>query len=110
MRAFVRATLEQDGSATVEEASSGFEALRILPREKFDLVIVDINMPDINGLELVSFMRRSEAHASTPLIIISTEASEKDRRRGLDLGANEYLSKPFEPQQLRESVRRLVVH
>jgi two-component system, chemotaxis family, chemotaxis protein CheY len=106
MRAFVRATLEEAG-AEVSEAPSGFEALRILPRERFDLVVVDINMPDINGLELVSFMRKSDVHRDTPLIIISTEASARDQERGLSLGANAYLSKPFEPAQLLELVERL---
>jgi two-component system chemotaxis response regulator CheY len=105
MRAFVRAALEDEVAAEVLEASSGFEALRILPRERLALVVVDINMPDINGLELVSFMRRSEAHAKTPVIIISTEASEKDRERGLALGANAFLRKPFQPDELRALVR-----
>ncbi len=66
-------------------------------------MIVDINMPDINGLELISFMRASEQHKSTPVILISTEASERDRERGLALGANAFLSKPFGPEQLRRS-------
>jgi two-component system chemotaxis response regulator CheY len=107
MRAFVRATLEEDGAAEVQEAQSGFEALRLLPRQKFDLVIVDVNMPDINGLELVAFMRKSEPHRETPLLIISTEASARDRERGLSLGANAYLSKPFTPEQLRAMVSEL---
>jgi two-component system chemotaxis response regulator CheY len=108
MRAFVRASLEEAGTAEVEEAQSGFEALRLLPRQKFDLVIVDVNMPDINGLELVSFMRRSDQHKETPLLIISTEASARDRERGLSLGANAYLSKPFQPEQLRQAVTELL--
>jgi len=108
MRAFVRATLEEDGDVEVHEAGSGFEALRVLPRERFDAVIVDINMPDINGLELVSFMRKSEAHRQTPLVIISTEAAERDRERGLALGANAYLSKPFTPEALRATLRDLL--
>jgi two-component system, chemotaxis family, chemotaxis protein CheY len=107
MRAFVRATLEEDGAAEVQEAQSGFEALRLLPRQKFDVVIVDVNMPDINGLELVAFMRKSEPHRATPLLIISTEASARDRERGLSLGANAYLSKPFTPEQLRAMVSEL---
>jgi two-component system chemotaxis response regulator CheY len=104
MRAFVRAALEESGAASVEEASSGFEALRLLPRAELDLVIVDINMPDINGLELVSFMRKSDRHRGTPLIIISTEASARDRERGLALGANAYLKKPFTPDELRTTI------
>lgn len=100
MRAYVRATLEEQWNAQVEEATSGFEALRILPREQFDVVVVDINMPNINGLELISFMRRSETHKDTPLLIISTEASKRDREKAFSLGANAYLAKPFTADQL----------
>lgn len=108
MRAFVRAALEEGGVATeVIEASSGFEALRILPREPFEVAIVDVNMPDVNGLELIRFMRKSDKHASTPLLIISSEASERDRERGLSLGANAYLAKPFTAEALIEVVKRL---
>jgi len=106
MRAFVRAALEVDGSVDVVESVSGFEALRILPRENFDVVIVDVNMPDINGLELVAFLRKTPQHRSTPVIIISTEASSRDQERGIALGANAFLSKPFEPDELRALVAR----
>ena len=85
-RAYVRAALEEMADLQVSEASSGFDALRILPRERFDLLLVDINMPNINGLELISFIRRSETHRDTPLLIISTEASERDRARAIALG------------------------
>ncbi len=57
-------------------------------------------MPDINGLELVSFVRRSEAYREIPLVIISTEGSERDRQKGLELGAQAYLVKPFDPAEL----------
>ena len=103
----MRATLEDDG-ADVTEAANGFEALRILPREDFSLVIVDVNMPDINGLELISFMRKSERHAHTPLLIISTEAAKADREKGLSLGANRFLAKPFSVDALKQSVDDLV--
>lgn len=108
MRAFVRAALEEaEVVREVVEASSGFEALRILPRESFDLAVVDINMPDVNGLELIRFMRGSEAHKETPLLVISSEASERDRERGLSLGANAYLAKPFTAEALVGAVRAL---
>lgn len=107
MRAYVRAALEEDGAVDVAEATSGFDALRLLPREKFDLVIVDINMPNINGLELISFMRKSETHRATPLLIISTEASERDQQRALSLGADAYLPKPFTSEQLLQAVAGL---
>lgn len=108
MRAFVRAALEEAAIVReVVEASSGFEALRVLPREPFALAIVDINMPDVNGLELIRFMRSSEAHKSTPLLVISSESSERDRERGLSLGANAYLAKPFTAEALVGAVRAL---
>lgn len=109
MRAFVRAALEEAAVVReVVEASSGFEALRVLPREAFELAIVDINMPDVNGLELIRFMRSSDAHKSTPLLVISSESSERDRERGLSLGANAYLAKPFTAEALIGAVRALV--
>jgi two-component system chemotaxis response regulator CheY len=88
----------------ITEASSGFEALRCLPREPFDLIVTDINMPDINGLELVSFAKSNDAYRSIPLIIVSTEGAERDRARGLELGADAYLVKPFDAENLREVV------
>lgn len=108
MRAFVRAALESQGLArTIIEAASGFEALRLLPRERFDLAFVDINMPDIHGLEVIKLMRASPAHRNVPLVVISSEASQRDRERGLALGANTWLAKPFTPEQLAETVNRL---
>jgi two-component system chemotaxis response regulator CheY len=108
-RAFVRSTLESEAGVPdveVSEATSGFDALRLLPRGPYDLVITDINMPDINGLELVQFMRKSELHQATPILLISTQSSERDRQRGLRLGANGYLAKPFAGKALVEEVRR----
>jgi two-component system chemotaxis response regulator CheY len=108
MRAFVRATLEaQKLAKTIVEAASGFEALRVLPREKFDLALVDINMPDIHGLEVIKLMRSSPQHRSVPVVVISSEASQRDRERGLALGADSWLAKPFTPEQLVETVRRV---
>jgi len=100
-RAFVRAVLEGEsfaqrlGAAEVTEAKSGFEAMRMLPRGPYDLIITDINMGDINGLELIAFVRKSEHHKNTPLLIISTQSTERDVERGLALGANKFVAKPF---------------
>ena len=106
MRALIVSTLQALGDYDVTEAANGFEALRILPRERFDLVITDINMPDINGLELVSFVRKNENYRDIPLFIISTEGSDRDREKGMALGANAYLVKPFSPEALQQLVRR----
>lgn len=108
-RAFVRAVLEDSqfvasyGPCEVVEATGGFEAMRLLPRGPYDLVVTDVNMADINGLELVQFIRRSEHHKGTPLVLISTQAMERDVARGLSLGADAYLAKPFTAAQLRQT-------
>ncbi len=99
-------TIAALGDFVVIEAGNGFEALRILPQEKVDLVITDINMPDINGLELVSFIRQSPNYKTTPLFIISTEGSVRDREKGMSLGANAYLVKPFSPEELQSLIRQ----
>lgn len=112
MRALVRAMLEDPefadglGGIEVSEASCGFEAMRLLPRGRFALVVTDINMPDINGLELIRFVRASELHRETPIVIISTDAAERDRERALALGADEYVVKPFTAEELRAIVER----
>ena len=109
MRSFVRSALEAGaadlGEVDVVEASGGFEALRLLPRGPYDLVITDINMPDINGLELIQFIRTNEHHRSTPILLISTQSSERDRTRALSLGADGYVAKPFTPEDLRTRVK-----
>ncbi len=109
MRSLLAASLEElEVPVKITEAASGFEALRVLPREDFDLVVTDINMPDINGLELVSFVRNNQRFESIPVVIVSTEGSERDRDKGLRLGADAYLVKPFEPAELREVVSDLL--
>jgi len=108
MRYLIMSTISALGNYEIIEAANGFEALRILPREKVDLVITDINMPDINGLELVSFIKSNPNYKSTPLFIISTEGSERDREKGIQLGADAYLVKPFSPEELQTLVKRFL--
>ena len=109
MRSLLASSLEDlEMPIKVVEAESGFEALRYLPRETFDLVVTDINMPDINGLELVSFIKGNERYASIPLVIVSTEGSERDRHKGMGLGADAYLVKPFAPEAFQQIVTDLL--
>ena len=106
MRAFVRGSLRSALPYDVDEASSGFEALRLLPRGDYAAVITDINMPDINGLELIRFVRRSERHGKIPIVIISTQSGKRDEERALELGADTFLAKPFQPEEIVAAVRR----
>ncbi len=108
MRAMITTTLEECEDYEIVEAGSGFEALRELPRIHFDLVITDINMPNINGLELISFLKSNQNYATIPIIIVSTEGSQKDREKGFKLGADEYIVKPFDPADMQEKVQEML--
>jgi two-component system chemotaxis response regulator CheY len=104
MRAMLVAIVEAVGDYHIVEASSGFEALRLLPRDHVDLILTDVNMPDINGLELISYLRANPNYKNIPVFIISTEGSAKDIEKGKQLGADEYLVKPFSPSTLQQLI------
>lgn len=106
-RAMIKAVIEGMGEdfATFE-ATTGFEALKLLPQEKFDLIITDINMPDINGLELINFVKSNTSYSHIPMIIVTTERSSEDKERGLALGASAYVTKPFKAEELREVISK----
>jgi two-component system chemotaxis response regulator CheY len=103
MRSFLSAALEGLGLEVVE-APTGFEALKILPHHTFAAIVTDINMPDINGLELIAFIKKHPQFQAIPILVISTERSEEDRRRAMALGAADYLVKPFEMEPFREKL------
>ena len=111
MRAYLTTILEAGSESydlEIVEAASGFEALKTLPHHKFDAILTDINMPDINGLELVSFLKNHPVYKSIPIMVISTESTDEDRKRAAALGAEEYLVKPFETAELIDKLRRLL--
>ena len=110
MRSYLSNMIENgtDDDVEIVEAANGFEALKTLPHHKFDAILTDINMPDINGLELVSFLKNHPIYKSVPIMVISTESTAEDRKRAAALGAEEYLSKPFEAPELVDKLRRLV--
>lgn len=100
------AAIRAAGAVEVHTAVSGFEALKVLPRHRFALIVTDINMPDINGLELINFVKKNPHYRDTPLVVVTTEGREQDRERGLLLGANEYLVKPFAPEDISALVKK----
>lgn len=110
MRAYLTTIIEgtEIDDLDIVEAASGFEALKTLPHHRFDAILTDINMPDINGLELVSFLKNHPVYRSIPIMVISTESTEEDRRRAAALGAEEYLVKPFDAGDLMAKLRRLL--
>ena len=100
---YVMAALGQC-AGTIKLARNAREAIATALAWYPDLICMDIHLPDINGLELVAFAKNNNAYRSIPLVIVSTEGAERDRERGLELGADAYLVKPFEPENLREVV------
>ncbi|MEO5656153.1 MAG: response regulator [Nitrospiria bacterium] len=107
-RALIVATIDDMEEFETIEAPNGFEALKRLPQQPIDLIVTDINMPDINGLEIVHFVKHHPQYQSIPMIIVSTEGSEEDVRKGLDLGAGAYVKKPFDPEFLKATIRRVL--
>ncbi len=95
------------GLETVE-ATDGADAWRKLSSASFDIVVTDINMPLLDGLKLVGMVRSSGAHQHVPVVVITTEGAEADRRRAMSLGASAYLVKPVQASQVVETVRALL--
>ena len=106
MRDYVCSILEAQGEFVVHEVSNGFDALRALPRDTYGLIVSDVNMPDVSGIELARFVRSNERHARTPLIVISTDASTVDRERAIAAGADAFLAKPFTAEELMTAIEQ----
>jgi DNA-binding response OmpR family regulator len=103
----VRFTLE-DADVRVVEASDGVEAIAVARRVRPDLILLDVHMPRLDGLEACRQMRREPALARTPIVMLTAAGQEADRARGRDAGADEYLTKPFSPLALLALVEALV--
>jgi len=105
-RSLIKSAIEEIDDINTFEASTGFEALRLLPQQTFDLIVMDINMPDINGFELINFVKTNDNYKNIPVVMISTEGSEADKEKGIALGAFAYLTKPFDVEKLQGIVRK----
>jgi len=92
----------------VEGCTSGRQALEKAEKQDFDLFILDIIMPEMDGFELCKRMREIEQFCETPIIMLTAKAGEEDRKRGLELGANLYLTKPISPRKLLELVEDIL--
>jgi two-component system chemotaxis response regulator CheY len=106
-RSLVASALSDVPGVEVARVSSGVEAVKLVATDSFDLVLTDVNMPDINGLELLRFIKTNERLRALPVLVISTDAAEPERLRALSLGADGYLAKPFTPDQLREAIEKV---
>lgn len=108
MRQLISFSLKRIQNSKVDEAGNGVEALKKLPNDKYDLMVLDINMPLMDGLKLLSIVRKDERHKDLPVVIVTTEGADADREKGMQLGANDYLPKPIQTNQLLKIVRNLL--
>ena len=103
----VKAILERSGHEVVA-VSDGAEALAIVRARKPDLAVLDISMPEVDGLEVLRRLRADPTTSELPVVLLSARAQEADVERGFAIGASAYLKKPFSPRELSEHVAELL--
>jgi DNA-binding response OmpR family regulator len=104
----IKHALERDGSTETEIAASGETALKAAADRPPDLVVLDLNLPVIDGLELCRILRSGRDTRQTPIIILTARGGEDDRVRGLELGADDYITKPFSLRELTARIRAVL--
>lgn len=107
LRQMVAFTLQHDGHEVVE-AADGEEGLSAARREKFDLVITDVNMPRMDGIALIRELRALPGYRTTPLLMLTTETGDEKKQQGRAAGATGWLLKPFNPERLLNVVQRVL--
>lgn len=108
MRRMVMAALRGINDVRFFEAASGLEAIERLALTPVDLITLDLNMPDMHGLEVLHFLRQHQAYRGLPVVVLTTKDSEQGRTATLSAGATAYLTKPFTPDHLRTTVEKLL--
>jgi two-component system chemotaxis response regulator CheY len=108
MREMVIASLRGLSGASFTQAASGLEAIEKLSLSPFDLVFLDLNMPDLGGVEVVQFIREQEGMRELPVVIVTTRGDEASRTRVLSAGATRFMTKPFDPEQIVAVARALL--
>jgi two-component system chemotaxis response regulator CheY len=108
MRQLLVFALRRLKDVEIVEAQDGMDGLRKVTSDHFDLALIDINMPIMDGLKLISLMRGEESLQAIPIVVITTEGADEDRQRALALGANEYLTKPIQANKVLSLARTLL--
>jgi two-component system chemotaxis response regulator CheY len=104
MREMLIACLRGQDGLSFTHASSGLEAIEHLSLKPFDLVLLDLNMPDIGGIEVVEFVRSQDRLHDLPIIVVTTRGDETSKEKALQAGANRYVTKPFSPELIQQEV------
>ncbi len=107
VRKFVSVSLSMQGFSVVV-ACDGMDALEKLPQSKFDLVITDLNMPNMDGFELIKALRENADYKDLPVIILTSLGDEANKEQGAKLGVNSYVVKPFSLEKIQYEVSKYV--
>ena len=89
-------------------ACDGMEAVELLPTQSIDLIITDLNMPNMDGFELIKAVRENDNNKDIPIIILSSLSGSEEIERGLNIGANSYMVKPFDPKRIQYEVAKYI--
>ncbi len=108
MRQLLVFALRRLKNVQIVEAQDGMDGLRKVSSDHFDLALIDINMPVMDGLKLISLMRGEDTLKDIPIVVITTEGANEDRERALSLGADEYLTKPIQANRVLAVARGLL--
>jgi two-component system chemotaxis response regulator CheY len=108
MRQLLVFALKRLRGAEVVEAQDGMDGLRKVTADEFDLALIDINMPVMDGLKLIHLIRQEADLAHMPIVVITTEGAQEDRDRAMALGANEYLTKPIQANRVLQVAKALL--
>jgi two-component system, chemotaxis family, chemotaxis protein CheY len=108
MREMVIACLRAQMGLVFTQAASGLEALEKLSLKPYDFVVLDLNMPDIGGYEVIEFIRGQDKLRALPILVVTTRGDDSSRARALAAGATRFMTKPFSPEALLGEVRALI--
>jgi two-component system, chemotaxis family, chemotaxis protein CheY len=108
MREMIVACLRPESELAFTHAASGLEAIEKLSLQRFEILILDLNMPDIGGIEVVDFVRGQDTLRELPIIVVTTRGDEASRSKALRAGASHFMTKPFTPEALLSEVRGLL--
>jgi two-component system, chemotaxis family, chemotaxis protein CheY len=108
MRDMIVACLRPRADLAFTQASSGLEAIERLSLKSFQLVVLDLNMPDIGGIEVLEFVRGQDKLKALPIIIVTTRGDDVSRSRALEAGASRFMTKPFTPDAILREVDALL--
>lgn len=110
MRAIIKKIIRISGFNVVNcwEAADGKEAMKVLKNEWVDLVLTDINMPNMDGMELITVMKKDQLLRSIPVVMVTTEGSEKRVQEAMKLGAKGYIKKPFLPEDIKNALTKIM--